>query len=137
VWRWKDHIDRTWMRGYGHTVQQMMESGSAMKPEAPLVPTASQEDLTVLAAAKMRCAGCGGKVTSLFAPSPFLPPLLLKSDHGNSFAHLHGRYSPYSSFRVRGTQTYRHSAAPVGLFYLKGPQISGSSIRFLSLWKHL
>ncbi len=43
VWRWKDHIDRTWMRKY-----------------AELPDMAAAEDAD--AAAPMRCAGCGGKL---------------------------------------------------------------------------
>lgn len=44
VWRWKDHIDRRWMRRY----QDL--------PEMPAAPPPAMDPTT------MRCAGCGGKV---------------------------------------------------------------------------
>ena len=58
LWRWKDRIDRTWMAKYGADLQ-------------PMVPSAlhsgvatTTESLAVLAAAKMRCGGCGSKASS-------------------------------------------------------------------------
>lgn len=43
VWRWKDHVDRTWMRKY-QELPEMRPPAAVMDPDA------------------MRCAGCGGKV---------------------------------------------------------------------------
>ena len=53
VWRWKDWIDRRWMRKY----QEL----PAMEPAGPGTPTLGPEALETSA---MRCGGCGSKVAS-------------------------------------------------------------------------
>jgi selenide,water dikinase len=57
VWRWKDRIDRTFMRRY----QELPEMPPA---PAPAVPTglADGEALAAVSAMAMRCGGCGAKV---------------------------------------------------------------------------
>ncbi|WP_217992085.1 selenide, water dikinase SelD [Caenispirillum bisanense] len=45
VWRWKDHVDRTWMRKY-QELPEMRLPAAVMDPDA------------------MRCADCGGKVAA-------------------------------------------------------------------------
>ncbi len=49
VWRWKDWIDRTWMRRY---------------QELPEMAEAADEDDDASTAFAMRCGGCGSKVSS-------------------------------------------------------------------------
>lgn len=53
MWRWKDAIDRRWMRMY----QELPD----MAPPVSATPTAA-DPLAVLASAPMRCGGCGAKV---------------------------------------------------------------------------
>jgi selenide,water dikinase len=58
VWKWKDHIDRRFMRKFSEDLPPM--SMSDMASPGPLLT--DDEARATLAAAKMRCAGCGGKV---------------------------------------------------------------------------
>jgi selenide, water dikinase len=61
VWRWKDHIDRTFMRRF--TEFPTMASGPA--PTAPTTPglaLSAEESLQAISALAMRCGGCGAKV---------------------------------------------------------------------------
>ena len=61
VWRWKDHIDRTFMRRF--TEFPAMASGPA--PAAPTTPglaLSAEESLQAISALAMRCGGCGAKV---------------------------------------------------------------------------
>ena len=61
VWRWKDHIDRTFMRRF--TELPAMASGPA--PAAPATPglaLSAEESLQAISALAMRCGGCGAKV---------------------------------------------------------------------------
>jgi len=61
VWRWKDHIDRTFMRRF--TEFPAMASGPA--PAAPATPglaLSAEESLQAISALAMRCGGCGAKV---------------------------------------------------------------------------
>ena len=61
VWRWKDHIDRTFMRRF--TEFPAMASGPA--PSAPTTPglaLSAEESLQAISALAMRCGGCGAKV---------------------------------------------------------------------------
>ena len=60
VWRWKDWIDRRFMRRFG--VFPDMAAGAATaapKPGLPLTPDESAQAISALA---MRCGGCGAKV---------------------------------------------------------------------------
>jgi len=56
VWRWKDWIDRRFMRKYN----ELPEMTPA--PAAPLPPLADREALREISAIAMRCGGCGAKV---------------------------------------------------------------------------
>ena len=61
VWRWKDHIDRTFMRRF--TEFPAMASGPA--PTAPTtsgLALSAEESLQAISALAMRCGGCGAKV---------------------------------------------------------------------------
>lgn len=60
VWRWKDHIDRTFMRRF--TELPPMVSGRT-EPPASLALSA-EESLQAISAIAMRCGGCGAKVGS-------------------------------------------------------------------------
>ncbi len=58
VWRWKDHIDRKWMRMYREFPKRIMAA-----PTAPPDPAlADAEARRLLADIGMRCGGCGAKV---------------------------------------------------------------------------
>ena len=63
VWRWKDWIDRRFMRRFSefHATPGAAGSGAAMasQPGLPLMP---DESLQALSAIAMRCGGCGAKV---------------------------------------------------------------------------
>ena len=57
VWRWKDRIDRRFMRRFTEL--------PAMAPrpaQAPLLALSPQESLQAISAVAMRCGGCGAKV---------------------------------------------------------------------------
>ncbi|MFO1189043.1 MAG: selenide, water dikinase SelD [Alphaproteobacteria bacterium] len=57
VWRWKDHIDRGFMRRFSDL--PVME---AAPPRQSAIPLADPEARALLADAAMRCGGCGAKV---------------------------------------------------------------------------
>ena len=59
VWRWKDHIDRKWMRMYREPPARPMQMASAAAPDPAL---ADAEARRLLADVGMRCGGCGAKV---------------------------------------------------------------------------
>jgi selenide, water dikinase len=70
VWRWKDHIDRQFMKRF-NTFAPMNASASPLhrllpswRPEAPAakVQLSADESLQALSAIAMRCGGCGAKV---------------------------------------------------------------------------
>lgn len=57
VWRWKDWIDRRFMRKYQDLPAMPMEDGS----QHPIAPP-QQREIDALGAPDMRCGGCGAKV---------------------------------------------------------------------------
>ena len=62
LWRVKDWIDRGWMAKYG-------EKLPVMHPDtvnSPVAQAAGPEAVAAMAAARMRCSGCGAKVGSAF-----------------------------------------------------------------------
>ncbi|MGE0579562.1 selenide, water dikinase SelD, partial [Reyranella sp.] len=59
VWRWKDHIDRKWMRMYREPPARPMAMNAATPPDPAL---ADAEARRLLADIGMRCGGCGAKV---------------------------------------------------------------------------
>ena len=60
VWRWKDWIDRRFMRRFSEFAP--MASRAATAPAAPTLPLTEQESLQAISAIAMRCGGCGAKV---------------------------------------------------------------------------
>jgi selenide,water dikinase len=60
VWRWKDHIDRKWMRMYREPPAQPMDMAARAAPPDPALADAEAKRL--LADIGMRCGGCGAKV---------------------------------------------------------------------------
>jgi selenide,water dikinase len=62
VWRWKDHIDRTFMHRFSQglgTVSMPKASSQAVAPQLALTADESQQAISAIA---MRCGGCGAKV---------------------------------------------------------------------------
>ena len=59
VWRWKDHIDRKWMRMYREPPRKPMRMAPDAVPDPAL---ADAEARRLLADIGMRCGGCGAKV---------------------------------------------------------------------------
>ena len=59
VWRWKDHIDRKWMRMYCEPPRKKMQMDATAVPDPAL---ADAEARRLLADIGMRCGGCGAKV---------------------------------------------------------------------------
>ena len=58
VWEWKDRIDRKFMRRFGEDLP-----GAGMNESASPEPLMTDDEArATVAAARMRCAGCGGKV---------------------------------------------------------------------------
>jgi selenide,water dikinase len=60
VWRWKDHIDRKWMRMYREPPATPMDMSTRAAPPDPAL--ADAEARRLLADIGMRCGGCGAKV---------------------------------------------------------------------------
>jgi selenide,water dikinase len=56
VWRWKDRIDRRFMRKFSNLPEM------AQPPGVPVSPLADREALKEISAIAMRCGGCGAKV---------------------------------------------------------------------------
>jgi len=72
VWRWKDWIDRRFMRKF-NILPEM-----ALSPGAPVSPLADREALKEISAIAMRCGGCGAKVGATVlsrALAPVVPVL--------------------------------------------------------------
>ena len=65
VWRWKDHIDRRFMRMFS-AFQAMQPAGGARPASSPVQGLAltADESLQAISAVAMRCGGCGAKVGS-------------------------------------------------------------------------
>jgi selenide,water dikinase len=59
VWRWKDYIDRKWMRMYCEPPKKAMQMAPTAKPDPALADAEAQR---LLADIGMRCGGCGAKV---------------------------------------------------------------------------
>jgi selenide,water dikinase len=59
VWRWKDYIDRKWMRMYRDPPKKPMQMSPTARPDPAL---ADPEAKRLLADIGMRCGGCGAKV---------------------------------------------------------------------------
>ncbi len=57
VWRWKDWIDRRFMRTFTE-----LEPMSTTAPATAAVPLAAEEQAQAISAVAMRCGGCGAKV---------------------------------------------------------------------------
>ena len=60
VWRWKDYIDRKWMRMYREPPAAPMNTALRTAPPDPAL--ADAEARRLLADIGMRCGGCGAKV---------------------------------------------------------------------------
>jgi len=60
VWRWKDHIDRKWMRMYREPPAAPMDMAARAAPPDPALADAEAKRL--LSDIGMRCGGCGAKV---------------------------------------------------------------------------
>lgn len=60
VWRWKDHIDRKWMRMYREPPAGPMDMAARNAPPDPALADAEAKRL--LADIGLRCGGCGAKV---------------------------------------------------------------------------
>ncbi len=60
VWRWKDYIDRKWMRMYREPPARPMDMSARTAPPDPALADAEAKRL--LADIGMRCGGCGAKV---------------------------------------------------------------------------
>ena len=79
VWRWKDHIDRKWMRMYRDPPATPMDREARTAPPDPALADAQAKRL--LADVGMRCGGCAAKVgagtlervLARLEPSPFPP----------------------------------------------------------------
>ncbi|MFY7905952.1 MAG: selenide, water dikinase SelD, partial [Burkholderiaceae bacterium] len=62
VWRWKDHIDRTFMKRFsqfGNMKDRAARRGNATGSDLPLTADESAQAISAIA---MRCGGCGAKV---------------------------------------------------------------------------
>ena len=59
VWRWKDWIDRRWMRKYNDLPEMPAES-----PSAIALQLAGSKEQNVVNNSDMRCMGCGAKVSA-------------------------------------------------------------------------
>ena len=63
VWRWKDRIDRDFMRKFSE-FPGMAAKGAAPAPAANQLALSQEESLQAISAIAMRCGGCGAKVGS-------------------------------------------------------------------------
>jgi selenide,water dikinase len=58
VWRWKDHIDRSFMRKF----TELPEMAPDRPPAVASLALSAEESLQAISASAMRCGGCGAKV---------------------------------------------------------------------------
>jgi selenide,water dikinase len=58
VWRWKDHIDRSFMRKF----TELPEMAPDRPPAVASLALSAEESLQAISALAMRCGGCGAKV---------------------------------------------------------------------------
>ena len=61
VWRWKDWIDRRFMRKFTELPEMAQQGATQAAPASNLALTA-EESLQAISAIAMRCGGCGAKV---------------------------------------------------------------------------
>jgi selenide, water dikinase len=61
LWRWKDHIDRSFMRRFSEFPPLAMRPQS-LPQHASVLPLSTDESQQALSAMAMRCGGCGAKV---------------------------------------------------------------------------
>ena len=62
VWRWKDHIDRTFMRRFSTGLADVPMPSGGRKVAAPQLVLTADESQQAISAIAMRCGGCGAKV---------------------------------------------------------------------------
>ncbi len=62
VWRWKDWIDRRFMRKFSEFPDMDEQSESNSKPDSNQLALSQEESLQAISAIAMRCGGCGAKV---------------------------------------------------------------------------
>ena len=64
VWRWKDEIDRRFMRKFNDLVPMQARAQPSKLTQAAreVMPLSADESLQAIAASAMRCGGCGAKV---------------------------------------------------------------------------
>jgi len=62
VWRWKDWIDRRFMRKFSELEAMPEADRSAQPAKMDAVPLAADEQAQAISAIAMRCGGCGAKV---------------------------------------------------------------------------
>ncbi len=62
VWRWKDWIDRRFMRRFSEFPLTMAPMAQAVPAEADLIRLEPEEKQQAISAIAMRCGGCGAKV---------------------------------------------------------------------------
>jgi selenide,water dikinase len=60
VWRWKDRVDRRFMRR--HSQFAPMSDNAAADPQNAALALTQEESLQLISAIAMRCGGCGAKV---------------------------------------------------------------------------
>jgi selenide,water dikinase len=62
VWRWKDWIDRGFMRKFAEFPEMAMPAQSSKFSVSPQLALTADESLQAISAVAMRCGGCGAKV---------------------------------------------------------------------------
>ncbi len=62
VWRWKDWIDRGFMRKFADFPEVPMSAGRSQPPSSSQLALTADESLQAISAIAMRCGGCGAKV---------------------------------------------------------------------------